>query len=83
MMRGTIKRLFAACCVLVLLALGSWYAASRQAGAAPTMNENVLAEQFGGDPGDGWRLAGGFLLLVAGAVAFAGGMLWWQERREG
>ncbi len=82
-MRGTIKRLFGVCCVLVLLSLASWYAASRQAEAAPTTDDNVLAKQFGGDPGDGWRLAGGFLLLVAGAVACAGGMLWWQERREG
>ena len=82
-MRGTVKKLFGVCCVLALLSVGSWYAASRQVEAAPATGDNVLAKQFGGDPGDGWRLAGGFLLLVAGAVACAGGMLWWQERRDG
>ena len=83
-MRGTIKRLFGVCAVLLLLSLGSWYVASRQAAPAGEIKDvNVLAQQLGGEPGDGWRLAGGFLLLVAGAVAFAGGMLWWRERQEG
>lgn len=81
-MRGTISKLFVACAALVLLSLGSWYAASRQQPAGPQLTDrNVFAEQFGGEPGDGWRLAGVGLLIVAGAVACAGGMLWWRERQ--
>jgi len=79
-MRGTIRKLFVACVVLVLLSLGSWYAASRQEPGPQVKEANALAEQFAGEPGDGWRLAGVGLLLVAVAVAGAGGMLWWRER---
>ncbi len=81
-MRGTIRKLFAACAVLVLLSAASWYAASRQGEAPKAAERNVLAEQFGGEPGDSWRLAGLGLLLVSGAVACAGVMLWRRERQE-
>jgi hypothetical protein len=76
----TIKRLFAASAFLTLCSITSLYVGSRAA-AAPAQAVNPLAAQFGGDPGDGWMLAGGFLMLVAVACASAGLMLWTRERQ--
>ncbi|MBV9926650.1 MAG: hypothetical protein JOZ96_16645 [Acidobacteria bacterium] len=80
-MYRTIKRLFAASAFLTVCSITSLYAGSRVAAvAAPAQAANPLAAQFGGDPGDGWMLAGGFLMLVALALASAGLMLWMRER---
>ena len=80
-MYRTIKRLFAASAFLTLCSIASLYVGSRAAEAsAPTRAANPLAAQFGGDPGDGWMLAGGFLMLVALAFASAALMLWMRER---
>ena len=80
----TIKRLFAASAFLTLCSITCLYAGSRAAaGAAPSQSTNPLAAQFGGDPGDGWMLAGGFLMLVALAFASAAAMLWTRERHGG
>ncbi len=49
-------------------------------GAPAAQGVNPLAAQFAGDPGDGWMLAGGFLMLVALALASAAMMLWTRER---
>ncbi|HST51852.1 MAG TPA: hypothetical protein VLJ61_07555 [Pyrinomonadaceae bacterium] len=78
-MRGTIRNIFAASILLLLCSLSSLYVGSQKSAAAPP-STNILAQQFGADPGDGWLLAGGFLLLLALAFAFAGAMLWAQER---
>jgi hypothetical protein len=78
----TIKRLFAASVFLTLCSITSFYVGSR-AGAAPAPAANPLGAQFGGDPGDGWMLAGGFLMLVAVAFASAGLMLWMREKEGG
>ena len=81
-MLKTIKRLFAASAFLTVCSITSLYAGSRVAAtSAPTQAANPLAAQFGGDPGDGWMLAGGFLMLVALAFASAGVMLWTRERQ--
>ena len=78
-MRGTIKKLLGASVFLLLCSLSSLYVGSQKAAAAPPPAD-ILAQQFGTDPGDGWLLAGGFLLLLALAFAFACAMLWVQER---
>ena len=82
-MYRTIKRLFAASAFLTLCSIASLYAGSRVAEtAAPAQQAaNPLAAQFGGDPGDGWMLAGGLLMLLAVALASAGLMLWTRERQ--
>ncbi len=82
-MYRTIKRLFAAAAFLTLCSITSLYVGSRAAEAAPAHAANPLAAQFGADPGDGWMLAGGFLMLVAVAFASAGLMLWMREREGG
>jgi hypothetical protein len=64
-MRGTIRRLFGASVFLLICSLSSLYVGSVEAGAAPPAPADILAQQFGSDPGDGWLLAGGFLLLLA------------------
>jgi hypothetical protein len=79
-MRGTIKQLFGASVLLVLCSLSSLYVGSVKAAAAPPAPADILAQQLGTDPGDAWLLAGGFLMLLALAFAFAGAMLWVQER---
>ena len=80
-MRGTIKRLLGSSVFLVLCSAACLYAGSqRAASAAPTTAANELARQFGGDPGDGFMLAGGMLMLVALAFASAAAMLWFRER---
>jgi hypothetical protein len=79
-MRETIKRLFGASVFLLICSLSSLYVGSVEAAAAPPAPADLLSQQFGTDPGDGWLLAGGFLLLLALAFAFAGAMLWAQER---
>ena len=76
----TIKRLFAASAFLTLCSITSLYIGSRVS-AAPSQASNPLAAQFGADAGDGWMLAGGFLMLVAVAFASAGLMLWTRERQ--
>ena len=82
-MDGTIRKLFGAAVVLALLSAGSWYAGSRMAASAPPAQQlNDLSRQFAADPGDGWILFGGFLLVVAVAVACAGAMLWAQEAKD-
>ena len=83
-MYRTIKRLFAASAFLTLCSITSLYVGSRAAATAPAAPaSNPLAAQLGGDPGDGWMLAGGFLLVVALAFASAGAMLWFREREGG
>jgi ABC-type spermidine/putrescine transport system permease subunit I len=80
-MRGTIKRLLGSSVFLVLCSAASLYLGSRKAAGSPTATAaNEIARQFGGDPGDGWMLAGGLLMLVALAFASAGAMLWFRER---
>ncbi len=79
-MYRTIKRLFAASAFLTLCSVTSFYAGSRTAAGAPAHSANPLASQFGGDPGDGWTLAGGLLVVVALAFASAAAMLWFRER---
>lgn len=79
-MRGTIKRLFGASVFLLFCSLSSFYVGSVKAAAAPPAPADMLSQQFGMDAGDGWLLSGGFLLLLALAFAFAGVMLWAQER---
>jgi hypothetical protein len=80
-MYRTIKRLFAASAFLTLCSIASLYVGSRVAeAAAPAQHANPIAAQLGGDPGDGWMLAGVFLMLVALALASAGMMLWTRER---
>jgi hypothetical protein len=81
-MYRTIKRLFAASAFLTLCSIASLYVGSRAAAAtAPAAQAaNPLAAQFAGDPGDGWMLAGVFLMLVALALASAALMLWTRER---
>ena len=82
-MYRTIKRIFAASAFLTVCSITSLYVGSRVAApAAAAQATNPLAAQFGGDPGDGWMLAGGFLMLVALALAFAGLMLWTRERQS-
>jgi hypothetical protein len=83
-MDGTIRKLFGAAVVLALLSAASWYAGSRVAADAPPPAQqlNALSSQFAADPGDGWMLFGGFLLVVAVAVACAGAMLWAQEAKD-
>jgi hypothetical protein len=82
-MRGTIRKLFGVSVSLACFALVSLYVgATRAESAAPSaQDDNPLARQFVGDPGDGWTLFGGFLLLVALALTFAAVMLWARERR--
>lgn len=81
-MRGTINKLFAAASLLVAFSVTCLYVGDRRAATAPpTLHDNPLTQQFGGDPGDGWMLLGGFLLIVALAIASAGGMLWAREKQ--
>ncbi len=83
-MYGTIKKLFAASAFMTLCSITSLYVGSRVAAtAAPTQAANPLAAQFGGDPGDGWMLAGGFLMVIAIAIASAAAMLWFREKQGG
>ena len=83
-MYRTIKRLFAASAFLTLCSIASLYVGSRvAAAAAPAQQLNPLAAHFGGDPGDGWMLAGGFLMILSLALASAGLMLWTRERHGG
>ena len=82
-MLRTIKRLFAASAFLTLCSVTSFYLGSLAADAAPPAASNPLAQQFGADPGDGWMLAGGFLMLLAVAFASAALMLWMREREGG
>ncbi|HEX8352228.1 MAG TPA: hypothetical protein VF611_05000 [Pyrinomonadaceae bacterium] len=80
-MYRTIKSLFAASAFLTLCSIASLYAGSRAAASsAPVQAHNPIAAQLGGDPGDGWVLAGGFLMVVALALASAAAMLWMRER---
>ena len=82
-MSATIRKLFGASGLFILLALSASYFGYRQSAAGTPSVDGALARQFAAEPGDGWMLAGGFLMLVALAVAFAGVMLWVQERRQG
>ncbi|HEX8557403.1 MAG TPA: hypothetical protein VF668_04845 [Pyrinomonadaceae bacterium] len=82
-MYRTIKRLFAASAFLTLCSIASLYAGSQAAaGAPPPSAANPLA-QIGGDPGDGWMLAGGLLMVVAMALCVAAAMLWFREKQGG
>ena len=83
-MYRTIKRLFAASAFLTLCSITSFYFGSRAAASAgPSQAANPLAAQFGGDPGDGWMLAGGLLMVVAVALCGAAAMLWFREKQGG
>jgi hypothetical protein len=80
-MRGTIRRLFGSSLFLITCSAASLYTGSLKGAASQTSQAaNPLAQQFGADPGDGWLLAGGFLMLVAIAFASAATMLWLRER---
>ena len=81
-MSSTIKRLVAASAFLTLCSISSLYLGSLAAPAAPPHATNPLG-QLGADPGDGWLLAGGFLTIVALALASAALMLWMRERQGG
>ena len=81
-MRGTIGKLLAAAALLVAFSVTCLYVGKQHAAAHLPQPENPLAQAFASDPGDGWMLAGGFLMVVALAVASAGGMLWAQERKQ-
>lgn len=80
-MRGTIGRLFAAALLLVALSAACLYVGGQKAAAHGPQPDNPLARQFASAPGDGWMLAGGFLMIVALAIAGAGGMLWARDRQ--
>jgi hypothetical protein len=81
-MYRTIKKLLASSALLTLCSVTSLYVGSRVAAAAgPSQAANPLAAQFGGDPGDGWMLAGALLMVVALALASAAAMLWTRERK--
>jgi hypothetical protein len=80
-MRETIRRLFGSSVFLVLCSAACLYLGSQRAASAPpSQAANELARQLGGDPGDGFMLAGGLLMLVAFAFASAAAMLWFRER---
>jgi hypothetical protein len=80
-MRGTIRRLFGSSVFLVLCSAVCLYLGSQRAASAPpSQAANELARQFGSDPGDGFMLAGGLLMLVALAFVSAAAMLWFRER---
>ena len=81
-MSSTIKRLMAASAFLTLCSISSLYLGSLAAAAAPPQGANPLA-RLGADPGDGWLLAGGFLMVLALAIASAALMLWMRERQGG
>lgn len=82
-MMVTLRKLFVAALFFALGSLASFYVGTRPAAEAPPPTpDNILARQFAGAPGDGWMLLGGFLLIVALAVAGAGVMLWSQERKS-
>jgi hypothetical protein len=67
-MRETIRRLFGSSIFLVLCSAACLYLGSQRAASATSSQAaNELARQFGGDPGDGFMLAGGMLMLVARA----------------
>ena len=80
-MNRTIKQLFASSLFLALCSVTGLYVGSRMVEAQTPQPANILAQQFGADPGDGWLLAGGFLMIIALAVAFAGAMMWARERK--
>jgi hypothetical protein len=83
-MYGTIKKLFVASAFVTLCSIASLYAGSRVAATSPpTQAANALAAQFGGDPGDGWMLTGGLLMVLALALSTAAAMLWFRERQDG
>jgi hypothetical protein len=85
-MRSAIRKLFSASLLFALFALAASYFGYQQSRANPqtaVVAANDLARQFAGSPGDGWMLAGGFLMLIALAVACAAAMLWVQERKTG
>ena len=79
-MRRTIQRLFAASAFLTLCSISSLYVGSLAAAAAPPPQAANPLARIGGDPGDGWMLAGGLLMVVALALASAAAMLWTRER---
>ena len=81
-MRGTIGKLLAAAALLVAFSVTCLYVGNRHAAARPPQPDNPLTRAFAADPGDGWMLLGGFLMIVALAIASAGGMLWAQERKQ-
>lgn len=86
MMRESIRKLFGASLAFAALALAASYFGYQQSlvnSRASVPATNDLARQFAGSPGDGWMLAGGFLMLIALAVAFAAAMLRVQERKSG
>jgi hypothetical protein len=81
-MIGTIRKLFGAASLLVLFSAVCWYVGRQITQSAPPQTGNVLSQQFAASPGDGWMLFGGFLMIIAVAVACAGAMLWTQERNS-
>jgi len=82
-MSNTIKRLVATSAFLTLCSISSLYAGSRVAATTPPPQAANPLAQIGGDPGDGWLLAGGLLMVLALAIASAALMLWMRERQGG
>ncbi len=83
-MYGTIRKLFVASAFVTFCSITSLYVGSRVAATSPPAQAvNALAAQFGGDPGDGWMLTGGLLMVVAMALCAAAAMLWFRERQDG
>lgn len=81
-MRGAIRKILGLSIALFTGAAVCLYAGNRIAEGAPPPTEiNELSRHFGGDPGDGWTLLGGFLLVVAVAMLSACVMLWHRERQ--
>ena len=79
-MRGTISKLFAAAVLLVAVSVTCLYVGNQRAAAHAPQPDNPFTQQFAAEPGDGWMLAGVFLLVVALAISGAGGMMWARER---
>lgn len=84
-MSGTVRKLFGVSISLVVFAMVSFYVGAIEAGkaAGSAQPADSLARNFSADPGDGWMMLGGFLLLVALALIFAGLMLRTRERSDG
>lgn len=83
-MYGTIRKLFVASAFVTLCSITSLYVGSRVAATSPPAQAaNALAAQFAGDPGDGWMLTGGLLMVVAMALCAAAAMLWFREKQGG
>ncbi len=79
-MNGTIKRLLGSSLFLALCSITALYVGSRQARRANVATPQTYSPNNSAQtPADGLVLAGGFFMILAFAVAFAGAMLWMRE----